>query len=248
VHIPTTLVAQVDSSIGGKTGVNLPEGKNLIGAFFSPRLVIVDPELLATLPPRQYRSGLYEVIKYGVIGDAELFALLETRMKDLLARRPAALDWVVARCLRAKARIVSRDERESGLRQVLNFGHTVGHALEAATGYRRFLHGEAVGWGMLAATQIAVEEGLLARGEAMRIRRLIASVGPLPRLGRIVLPGLLERMRADKKTRDGQLRWVLPRRIGRVEFGARVSRATALDVLRDLPRSLEIDTRYARRN
>ena len=152
VQIPTTLVAQVDSSIGGKTGVNLPEGKNLVGAFYPPKLVIADPQVLRTLPHREYRSGLYEVVKYGVIADPELFEFLERRMLALLRRDAAALSWVIARCIRIKAHVVAKDEREGGLRHILNFGHTLGHALEAATRYRRFMHGEAIGWGMLAAT------------------------------------------------------------------------------------------------
>ena len=133
VHVPTTLVAQVDSSIGGKTGVDLPEGKNLVGAFYPPKLVIADPELLRTLPHREYRSGLYEVVKYGVIADAKLFRFLEAHMNRVLRRDPAALDWIIQRCIAIKARVVNEDEREGGLRKILNFGHTLGHALEAAT-------------------------------------------------------------------------------------------------------------------
>ena len=143
VHVPTTLVAQVDSAIGGKTGVNLPEGKNLVGAFYPPKLVIADPGVLRTLPHREYRSGIYEVVKYGVIADEKLFEFLERRMDAVLRRDPAALAWIIPRCVAIKARVVGADERESGLRQILNFGHTLGHALEAATKYRRFLHGEA---------------------------------------------------------------------------------------------------------
>src|SRR6266849_1566539 len=158
VHVPTTVVAQVDSSIGGKTGVNLPEGKNLIGAFYPPKLVVADPDLLRTLPHRELRSGLYEVVKYGIIADGILFEYLERHMPALLRRDPKALSWVIERSVRIKARIVSKDEREGGLRQILNFGHTLGHALEAATGYRRFVHGEAIGWGMVAATLLGVAE------------------------------------------------------------------------------------------
>lgn len=235
VHVPTTVVAQVDSAIGGKTGVNLPEGKNLVGAFYPPRLVVVDPELLWTLPAREYRSGLYEVIKYGVIGDAKLFRFLEQRMDELLQRRKPALDWVVPRCIRAKVRVVSRDERERGPRRVLNFGHTVGHALEAATGYRKYLHGEAVGWGMLGATEIAARSERLDPGEAARIARLIARVGPLPRPRSGELTRALGAMRADKKAVGGQLRWVLPRRIGKVEFASDVPERLVRAVLNRLP-------------
>ena len=219
VHVPTTLVAQVDSAIGGKTGVNLPEGKNLVGAFYQPQLVLADPDVLETLPARQYRSGLYEVIKYGVIGDAELFQFLERRMENLLRRDPAALAWVLPRCIRAKARIVSHDERESGLREILNFGHTFDHALEAVTRYRRFLHGEAVGWGMIAAAWLALAAGLLGKKEAARVVSLVARVGPLPRLPETRAARILAAMRADKKARGGRLRFVLPRRIGRAELG-----------------------------
>ena len=236
VHVPTTLVAQVDSAIGGKTGVNLPEGKNLVGAFYQPRLVIADPGTLATLPLREYRSGLYEVIKYGVIGDARFFDFLERDLEALVARKPAQLGWVVPRCVRTKAAVVSRDERESGLRQILNFGHTVGHALEAVTRYSRFLHGEAIGWGMMAATLIAVALGRLDAGGAARILRLVARVGPLPELPGMGASRLLGALRADKKARSGRLSFVLPRRIGKVEVVADIPEALVLEVVRELPR------------
>lgn len=216
IHVPTTLVAQVDASIGGKTGVNLREGKNLLGAFHQPSLVIADPDLLSSLSARQFRSGLYEVIKYGVIGDRSLFAFLENRLDRLLLRDRASLDWILPRCIAAKAAIVSRDERESGLREILNFGHTFGHALETLTRYRRFLHGEAVGWGMIAASRLALASGRLDPGEARRIERLVFSVGPLPRLPAIPVDRWISAMRADKKSRGGRLRFLLPRRIGQV--------------------------------
>ena len=217
VHVPTTLVAQVDSAIGGKTGVNLPEGKNLIGAFYQPRLVAVDPDALGTLPPRQYRSGLYEVIKYGVIGDLPLYRYLENRLDALLRRDPAALDFVIPRCIAAKAAVVRRDERESGLREILNFGHTFAHALESLTHYRRFLHGEAVAWGILAETELARLNYGLGELDADRIRLLISRAGPLPALPRVSSARLLAAMRSDKKVRAGRLRFALPRRIGNVE-------------------------------
>ena len=219
VQIPTTLVAQVDSSVGGKTGVNLPEGKNLVGAFYAPRAVIADFETLATLPHREYRSGLYEIIKYGAIADAELFRFLERYMLALLRRDPVALAWVIPRCIRIKARIVSQDERESGLREILNFGHTFGHALEAVTGYRRFLHGEAIGWGLYAATLLGLATTRIPESEATRVIRLVASVGPLPRLGAIRAAQLRRILAGDKKARGGRVRWVLPRRIGKVQRG-----------------------------
>jgi len=217
VHVPTTLMAQVDSAIGGKTGVNLPEGKNLVGAFHQPRLVIADPYVLRTLPERQFLSGLYEVIKYGVIGDAALFSQLESQMDTLRKRTSPALDPVIERCIAMKAEIVSVDERETtGERQRLNFGHTVGHALEAATGYRKFLHGEAVGWGMMAATEIAVTLKMLDAAEASRIVALILRVGRLPGLPGVKLGVVMEAMQKDKKARGGKLRFILPERIGRV--------------------------------
>jgi len=235
VHVPTTLVAQADSAIGGKTGVNLAEGKNLVGAFYPPRLVLADPATLATLPEREYRSGLYEVIKYGVIGDPELFAFLEQKIDRMVRRDAATLGWILPRCIRTKAKVVGRDEREAGLREVLNFGHTIGHALESVTGYRKFLHGEAVGWGMLAATLISVEMDLLDPDSAGRILRLISRAGRLPVLPAVPAARLLAVMRADKKARGGHLRFVLPRRIGRVETVASVPEALIVKVVAVLP-------------
>jgi len=222
VHIPTTVVAQVDSAIGGKTGVDLPEGKNLVGAFHAPKLVLADPGLLSTLPHREFRSGLYEVIKYGVIADAKLFDYLERHMGAILRRDPAALAWIIPRSAAIKARVVSRDERESGLRQILNFGHTLGHALETATHYQRFLHGEAVAWGMLGSTLLAVSQGHLTDKDAVRIIRLIATVGPLPPVRGIRASALLPIMASDKKVRGGRILWVLPRRIGKTKRGIEI--------------------------
>src|SRR5579863_2889009 len=159
VQIPTTVLAQVDASIGGKTGVNLRAGKNLLGTFYQPRAVLIDPAVLSTLPDREFRAGLYEGLKCGVIGRPELFSRLEKVEVRTLRRDPAALEWLIAESVRLKAEVVSADERESGLRRVLNFGHTIGHALEAESGYRRFLHGEAVAWGMIAAASIARSVG-----------------------------------------------------------------------------------------
>jgi 3-dehydroquinate synthase len=226
VHIPTTVVAQVDSAIGGKTAVDLPEGKNLVGAFYPPKLVIVDPSFLSTLPHREYRSGLYEVIKYGAIADPKLFAFLEKRMDTILRRDPKALDYIISRSIAIKANVVSKDEHEGGLRQILNFGHTLGHALETATNYRRFLHGEAIGWGMLAATVLAVGTERLSFGsadtDAFRIMRLIMSVGPLPRVPKIPPDTIHKILLGDKKARGGLVRWVLPTRIGKCEWGIEV--------------------------
>lgn len=235
VHIPTTLVAQVDSSIGGKTGVNLPEGKNLVGAFYPPRLVLVDPETLRTLPHREFRSGLYEVVKYGVIGDPQLFHFLERHMFSCLRRDPATLSRVIDRCIRAKARVVSRDERESGLREILNFGHTLGHALETATAYRRFLHGEAIGWGMIAATLLSVARKRLPESDAARILRLIARIGPLPSLHGIRWENLRRIMAGDKKARGGSVRWVLAPKIGSAQWGEEIPWPLVAETFAALP-------------
>ena len=235
VQIPTTLVAQVDSSVGGKTGVNLPEGKNLVGAFHPPKAVIADFETLATLPHREYRSGLYEIIKYGAIADAELFRFLERHMLALLRRDPSALAWVIPRCIRIKARIVARDERESGLREILNFGHTTGHALEAVTGYRRFLHGEAIGWGIYAATLLGLATGRIPESDATRIIRSVTSVGPLPALGKIPVAQLRSILAGDKKARGGDVRWVLPRHIGKVQRGVEIPWKLVARTISELP-------------
>jgi 3-dehydroquinate synthase len=219
VHVPTTLVAQVDSAVGGKTGVNLPEGKNLIGAFYPPQLVIADPDVLGTLPHRQYRAGLYEIIKYGVVADAALFRYLERHMLALLRRDRAALEFVIPRSIGIKTKIVAKDERESGMRQILNFGHTLGHALEAATGYEKFLHGEAVGHGMIFATLLALAIGKLDVKEAARIVSLILSVGPLPRIPSISESQLRSLFLNDKKVRAGEIGWVVPSVVGTAKWG-----------------------------
>jgi 3-dehydroquinate synthase len=235
IQIPTTLVAQVDSSLGGKAGVNLPEGKNLVGAFHPPQLVITDPELLSTLPHREYRSGLFEVVKYGVIADEKLFEFLEKRMDAIERRDPDALSWIIPRCIAIKARVVSEDEREGGPRQILNFGHTLGHALEAATGYKRFAHGEAIGWGMIAATLMGLATGRVNESDASRIIRLVASVGPLPSLKGIRASQLRTIVAGDKKAHGGRVRWVLPRRIGKTEWGVEVPWKVVAQVFAELP-------------
>src|SRR6202166_1947465 len=217
VHVPTTLVAQVDSSIGGKTGVNLREGKNLIGAFYPPLLVIIDTDLLRTLPERQFRSGIAEVIKYGVIADAELFAYLEQNMKKLLRQDRDALEYVIPRCVEIKADVVSRDERESGLREILNFGHTFGHALETITNYRTYQHGEAVAWGMMAAALLGHEIGLTPADEVSRIVSLVRRMSPLPPWPNVPPKKLIAAMHSDKKTRAGKLRFVLAPKIGKAQ-------------------------------
>lgn len=239
VHVPTTLVAQVDSAIGGKTGVNLPEGKNLVGAFYPPKLVIVDPNTLRTLPHREFRSGLYEVIKYGAIADPTLFRFLEQHMREVLRRDPASLDFIISRSIAIKTRVVSQDERESGLRQILNFGHTLGHALEAATNYRLFLHGEAIAWGMIAAAMMALGANHLPLMDSFRIVRLVVSVGPLPAVPAIP-PATLRRILAgDKKARGGRVLWVLPSRIGETKWGIDLPWPLVDKVVRSLPEIME---------
>jgi 3-dehydroquinate synthase len=198
-------------------------------------MVIADPLTLRTLPPRQFRSGLYEMIKYGVIGDAELFDFLERKLSDLLRMDMRALEWVIRRGAQQKAHIVRKDERESGLRQILNFGHTIGHALETLTGYKRFLHGEAVGWGMLGATRIAVAMELLGEQHANRIHSLVARCGRLPELPKIPGSSLLRTIASDKKSRGGRVGWVLPQRIGAAEIGVNVPEALVASVWRELP-------------
>lgn len=214
VHVPTTLVAQVDSSVGGKTGVNLPEGKNLVGAFYPPRLVITDPDLLRPLPDREFRGGLAEVIKHAVIADAPMFALLERGMDKILHRDRDLLASLIPRNVQIKARVVSRDERESRLREILNFGHTFAHALESVTRYRRYRHGEAVAWGMMAAAFLGHELKLTPAEDVSRIISLARRLGPLPDWPRISNSALITAMHSDKKSRGGVLRFVLSPRIG----------------------------------
>jgi 3-dehydroquinate synthase len=233
IHVPTTVVAQVDSAIGGKTGVNLPEGKNLIGAFYPAQAVLADPEMLATLPPREFRSGIYEIIKYGVIGDLKLFQFLEKNLAKLLSRDPEALDFVIERSIAQKARVVSEDEHESGLREILNFGHTFAHALESVTRYRKYLHGEAVGWGMIAASKLGVANGMFSERDAIRVTGLTARVGPLPPWPSVPPTSFLTAMQADKKTRAGRLRFVVPERVGKVQWGVEAHPDLVLRVLKE---------------
>lgn len=234
IQIPTTLVGQVDSAIGGKTGVNLRSGKNLLGAFHQPLAVVVDPRVLSSLAPRDFRAGLYEVVKGAVVGNASLFRFLEKHLAAVLARDPVALRTVLLRSIRLKARIVSRDEREQGVRRVLNFGHTIGHALETLTGYGRLRHGEAVAYGMMAATLLARRLGRLSAGEAERILALLRAVGRLPRLPRLSPRQIYAQLFADKKKQGAELVFVLPRRVGRVEMARGVPRPAVVAALREL--------------
>jgi 3-dehydroquinate synthase len=242
-HVPTTLVAQVDSSIGGKTGVNLPEGKNLVGAFYAPRLVLIDTDLLRTLPERQFRSGLAEVIKYGVIADAELFAYLEQNMERVLRKDVEALSHIIPRCVEIKADVVSRDERESGLREILNFGHTFGHALESVTKYRRYLHGEAVAWGMIAASLLGHKLGTTGAIEMSRIVSIIGSIGKIPAWPGVPPKTFIEAMLSDKKTRAGKLRFVLSGRIGEAQSSEAVPMDALERVLQMMPQFVGLEVK-----
>ena len=215
VHVPTTLVSQVDSSIGGKTGVNLPEGKNLVGAFYPPKLILSDPAVLRTLPDREFRGGLAEVIKHAIIADGEMFAYLERNIAKVLRRDPAALAYLIPRNAAIKAKVVTRDERESGLREILNFGHTFAHALESTTRYRRYRHGEAVACGMMAAALLGHEIGICKADYASRIVALVRHLGPLPVWPHVPTKALISAMRSDKKTLHGKLRFVLSPRLGK---------------------------------
>ena len=226
VQVPTTLLAMVDASIGGKTGVNHPGGKNLIGAFHQPQLVLIDPDSLATLPEREFRAGMAEVIKYGVIGDAELFRELEAAGERLASMRtlPAPLlQRILERSAAAKARVVAADEREGGLRAILNYGHTLGHVVETLCGYGTYLHGEAVAIGMVAAGELALELGLWNAEDQARQRAVIAAAGLPGRWPELDNAAVLECLQGDKKVRDGCVRFVLPTSLGSVEIRSDVS-------------------------
>lgn len=246
VHVPTTLVAQVDSSIGGKTGVNLPEGKNLVGAFYPPRLVLTDPELLRTLPDREFRGGLAEVIKHAIIADASMFAMLEENTEKILRRDRSTLGQLIPRNVQIKSRVVSRDERESALREILNFGHTFAHALESVTKYRRYQHGEAVAWGMIAASFLGHELGLTRADDVSRIVALIRALVPLPPRPRVQPETLLNAMRSDKKTRSGILRFVLSPRIGEARSYDTVPLHVVERILHFTPRLVAASTSLSR--
>lgn len=213
VQVPTTLLAQVDSAIGGKTGINHPQGKNLIGAFYQPRLTLVDPACLLTLPERVYREGWGEIIKYGMALDAELFEQLE-RAGGIAPADGTTLNTIIARCIRLKMQIVQGDEHDQGQRAILNYGHTFGHALEAITGYSAWLHGEAVSMGMEVAAQLAVAQGVLTPDEAKRQRTVLTAFGLPVTCTDIDISAALAAMQQDKKVRNGRMRWVLPDRIG----------------------------------
>ena len=233
VQIPTTLLAQVDSAIGGKTGVNLASGKNLIGTFHQPEKVLVDPDVLATLPEREYRSGLFEAMKYGVIRNPKIFDLMESKRKSFWRRDRNLLQALISDCIQVKADVVSADERESGERRILNFGHTVGHALEAETGYKQLLHGEAVGLGMIAAANIGVAMGITHKGTAERIVSLVRAYGPVPAV-KVNSKRILKRLLSDKKTVGGVPHFVLATGMGTVEVVNTVSAHAIVDAVETL--------------
>lgn len=234
VQVPTTLLAQVDSSVGGKVGVNLKAGKNLVGAFHQPKLVLCDLDTLTTLPERELRAGLAEIIKYGIISDRNLFVRLERDLPKLLAREPKTLAAVVARCCEIKAGVVGQDETEGGLRAILNFGHTVGHALEAISRYGKYLHGEAIAIGQVAAAKLSQDLVGLPANEAQRIEALFQRAG-LPTSVRLNSPqqaNLLAAMKLDKKVHGGEIKFVLAKRLGEVVWGQRVPEGLIQRILR----------------
>jgi len=231
IQVPTTLLAQVDAAVGGKTGVNLVSGKNLLGSFHQPLVVLIDPEVLSTLPEREYRAGLYEIIKCGIIRDPALFDLLDNCSSSVLAKTPTTLDRIVSDAVRIKAEVVSADEREGDLRRILNFGHTIGHALEAETQYTRFLHGEAVAFGMRAAIVLAERTGDLGSTDRETIERVLAKYGEIPSTDGIPATGLFSHLAADKKAVQGKIHFVLPVRIGEVRIASGIDDALVLEAI-----------------
>jgi 3-dehydroquinate synthase len=218
VQAPTTVVAQVDSAIGGKTGVNVGAMKNLVGTFYPPRLVLADPVVLRSLGPRAFRSGLYEIAKHAMLAGGRLFNTLENEMESLTPRNAKLLGPILAAAAAVKVAVVKRDEREARLRFVLNLGHTFGHALEEATAYRRFTHGEAVGWGLLAVLRLAKLVGALEKSEEARMAELVRRIGPLPSISDLDPRRIVELLRQDKKTIGGRIHWVIPERVGKVRI------------------------------
>jgi 3-dehydroquinate synthase len=231
IQIPTTLLAQVDAAVGGKTGVNLVAGKNLIGSFHQPLAVLIDPSVLASLPPREYAAGLYEIVKSGIIMSAPLFGVLAERRAEVLAQSPEVVDHIIAESVRIKAEVVSADERESGLRRILNFGHTFGHAIEAETRYTRFLHGEAVSWGMRAATYLARNLEMITPADSAAITDVLDGYGPIPDCEGIGRTELQIRLLRDKKTIQRRVHFVLPVKIGEVVVRSDVSIAAVQNAI-----------------
>lgn len=233
-QVPTTLLAQVDSAIGGKTGVNLRAGKNLVGSFYSPDLVVCDPLTLTTLSRREFRAGLYEVVKYGVIASGRLFARVQKDLPAIFDRDPDILSSIVATCCRIKADVVMSDERESGPRRVLNFGHTIGHALEAITRYRRFRHGEAIGYGMLAAANLSVLRGALSSSDRDRLAGMLTAMGKCPPVEDLRASDALDVIARDKKVVAGRLHFVLVAGIGQTVIVSDVSTRELVSAMRSI--------------
>jgi 3-dehydroquinate synthase len=234
INVPTTLLAQVDSAVGGKTAVNVGAMKNLVGTFYPPRLVLAEPAVLRSMGRRAFRSGLYEVVKHGILEGLPLFGVLERRLDRFRPANAGYLGPLLARAVQVKVDVVRRDEREAELRLALNLGHTFGHAFEEATHYRRFTHGEAVGWGLLVVTRLAARLGRLAPAEAARIDRLVRRVGPLPPIRDLDPARILRLLRQDKKAISGKIRWVLPQRIGKIRIATDVPQAEVAAALRDV--------------
>lgn len=238
VQAPTTVLAQVDSAIGGKTAVNIRAMKNLVGTFCAPRLVVSEPAVLASLSPRAFRSGIYEAVKHGILSGPKLFNWLESKVAGLRPGDTSLLESLVARAAQVKVDVVTRDEREADLRRVLNLGHTFGHALEEATAYRRFLHGEAVAWGMLMATRLAELAGMLEPAVGKRIACVVRSVGPLPPVRGLSQERVLGLLSRDKKAVGGKIHWVLPEEIGKVRVTPDVPDAAVAAAFREVQRGV----------
>ena len=218
IQVPTSLLAQVDSSVGGKTGVNLPQGKNLVGAFYQPKLVLIDVETLKTLSEREYLSGMAEVLKYGVVLDKELFELIENSVDLILGRDLSLLETIIARCCRIKAHVVEMDERESGLRAVLNYGHTIGHAIEALAGYGHYTHGEAVSIGMVAAARISVSHGFSKPEDTERVVAIVKQLGLPVEAPKFSVSDYVAALLKDKKARDRGIKFICNSGIGQYDF------------------------------
>jgi 3-dehydroquinate synthase len=234
VHVPTTVVAQVDSSIGGKTAVNVGAMKNLVGTFYPPRLVAADPVVLSTLGERTFRSGLYEVVKHAILDGPGFFNVLSDSLDSLRPGGAKNCERILARAARVKVNVVNRDEREAKLRMVLNLGHTFGHAIEEATGYRRFLHGEAVGWGLLGVVRLGKLLGLTREDQAKRMTELVLRIGPLPTIADLQPLRVLKLLARDKKSIGARLHWIIPERIGKVRIVSDIPPASVAAAFRDI--------------
>ncbi|MBT3365529.1 MAG: 3-dehydroquinate synthase [Nitrospina sp.] len=231
IQMPTTLLSQVDSSVGGKTAVNHPKGKNMIGAFYQPRLVLADLETLRTLPSNEYRAGLAEIVKYGVISDAKLFEFLETQYKEILNLDQQCLSYIIETSCAIKAEVVEKDERESHYRMILNFGHTLGHAIESLTNYSRFIHGEAVAIGMVRAAALSQSMGKCSEDVPRRLEALLKNLGLPVEMPELDSSAVIESLYHDKKTMDHKIKFILVKEIGSIEIVDQISEAEIIKVL-----------------